>query len=66
MIRVTMKKNDFTLVKQMGRIYQLMFYKEDVTEPVYQLDDNGDRVIGDDGNPIIIGEKETDLCSALV
>lgn len=66
MIRVTMKKNDFTLVKQMGRIYQLMFYKEDVTEPVYQLDDNGDRVIDDDGNPIIIGEKETDLCSALV
>ena len=66
MSRMTMKKNDFTLVKQMGKIYQLMFHKEDVTEPVYQLDDNGERVIGDDGNPIITGEKDTDLCTALV
>lgn len=61
-----MKKNDFTLVKQMGRIYQLMFHMEDVTEPVYQLDDNGEMVLDNDGNPIITGEKETDLCSALV
>lgn len=66
MIRVTMRKTDFASVKRMGGMYQLMFHKEDVTEPVYQLDDNGERVIGEDGSPVITGEKETDLCTALV
>ena len=66
MIRVTMRKTDFAPVKRMGGMYQLMFHMEDVTEPVYQLDDNGERVLDDGGNPIITGEKETDLCTALV
>lgn len=66
MIRVTMRKTDFAPVKRMGGMYQLMFHREDVTEPVYQLDDNGEKVIGEDGNPIITGWEETDLCSALV
>lgn len=66
MIRTTMRKTDFAPVKRMGGMYQLMFHKEDVTEPVYQLDDNGERVIGEDGSPVITGEKETSLCSALV
>ena len=66
MIRVTMRKTDFAPVKRMGGMYQLMFHREDVTEPVYQLDDNGEKVIGEDGNPIIAGWEETDLCSALV
>lgn len=66
MIRVTMRKTDFAPVKRMGGMYQLMFHREDVTEPVYQLDDNGEKVVGDDGNPIITGREETDLCSALV
>lgn len=66
MIRVTMRKTDFAPVKRMGGMYQLMFHREDVTEPVYQLDDNGEKVIGGDGNPIIAGWEETDLCSALV
>ena len=66
MIRVTMRKTDFAPVKRMGGMYQLMFHKEDVTEPVYQLDDNGEKVVGEDGNSIITGREETDLCSALV
>ena len=66
MIRVTMRKTDFAPVKRMGGMYQLMFHREDVTEPVYQLDDNGEKVVGEDGNPIITGQEETDLCSALV
>ena len=66
MIRVTMRKTDFAPVKRMGGMYQLMFHREDVTEPVYQLDDNGEKVIGEDGNPIITGEKDTGLCTALV
>ena len=66
MIRVTMRKTDFAPVKRMGGMYQLMFHREDVTEPVYQLDDNGEKVIGEDGNPIVTGQRETDLCSALV
>ena len=66
MIRVTMRKTDFAPVKRMGGMYQLMFHREDVTEPVYQLDDNGEKVVGEDGNPIIAGWEETDLCSALV
>ena len=66
MIRVTMRKTDFAPVKRMGGMYQLMFHREDVTEPVYQLDDNGEKVVGEDGNPIITGREETDLCSALV
>lgn len=66
MIRVTMRKTDFAPVKRMGGMYQLMFHKEDVTEPVYQLDDNGEKLVGEDGNPIITGREETDLCSALV
>ena len=66
MIRVTMRKTDFAPVKRLGGMYQLMFHREDVTEPVYQLDDNGEKVIGEDGNPIVTGQRETDLCSALV
>lgn len=35
---------------------KLMFHREDVTEPVYQLDDNGQKVIGEDldgdGKPV--------------
>ena len=50
-----MRKTDFAPVKRMGGMYQLMFHREDVAEPVYQLDDNGEKVVGEDGNPIITG-----------
>jgi len=45
---------------------KLMFKTEDVTNPIYEKDKDGNIVVDDKGNPIIIGYEDTDYCNVLV
>ena len=45
---------------------KLMFKTEDVTNPVYKKDKDGNIEYDEQGNPIIIGYEDTDYCNVLV
>lgn len=67
MIQETILKADFQPVIQIDENRaKLMFKTEDVMNPVYKKDDEGQIIVDEDGNPIIDHYEDTDYCNVLV
>lgn len=66
MIREIFKKEDYLPISQLTETqYHLMWGKVDLVDRTLKIDDAGNVVLDDNGEPIVIDEKETDLCSCV-
>lgn len=63
-VRDILKKTDYNPISANGNKVRLMWNKVDVTEKVYQTDEEGNQVLDMAGNAVVLSEKETDYCSA--
>ena len=67
MIKETILKADYQPVTQIDeQRAKLMFKTEDVPNPIYKKDKDGNIEYDEQGNPIIIGYEDTDYCNVLV
>lgn len=67
MVKEMILKADFvpvTIINEQRS--KLMFKTEDVTNPVYKKDKDGNIIVDEDGNPIIDHYEDTDYCNVLV
>lgn len=66
MNKSTIKKTDFHPVQRVNdNLSLLTFYLEDVMNPVYKKDKDGNIEYDEQGNPIIDHYEETDYCNVL-
>ena len=64
MVKTRIQKTDFqSYVQKNDNVYLLMFSKKDEQNPVYQKDKDGNVVLDENGNPIIIGYEDSDYCT---
>lgn len=67
MVQEMILKVDFQPVTQIDENRaKLMFKTEDVQNPIYKKDKDGNIEYDEQGNPIIIGYEDTDYCNVLV
>lgn len=66
MIRQTIKKSDYAPISVSGGKLRLMWDRVDVIEREYQLDEEGNIVFDENKEPVVLSEKETDLCTCNV
>lgn len=66
MIRESFKKSEYKPIEKVDEnAYHLMWNKVDVMNIEYQMNEDGSRVLDEEGNPIIIGQTETDYCKCI-
>ena len=63
MLKIEIKKEDFHYVEKIGeQAYLLRFSKEDLKDPVYKKDKDGNIEYDENGNPVIVSYEDSQLC----